>query len=74
MDTIRLRIQTHPSAKLPPLRDLIPKPALRGLYAGLPVALTIGVPAVSVYLSAYEGASFVIGIEISSHLGENCTP
>lgn len=62
MDTIRLRIQIHPSPKLPPLRELIPKPVFRGLYVGLPVSLIIGVPAVSVYLSTYEGAAFVIKI------------
>lgn len=55
LDTMRLRIQTYPSAKLPPLAELIPKPAIRSLYAGLPVAMTIGIPALSVYLATYEG-------------------
>lgn len=57
VDTLRLRIQTHPGATLPSLAELMPKPAVRGLYAGLPVAVVIGIPALSIYLSAYEGES-----------------
>jgi len=69
LDTLRLRIQTYPSAKLPPLAELIPKPAIRGLYAGLPVALTIGIPALSVYLSAYEGAKAFLSTRIQNEDG-----
>ncbi|KAF7973963.1 hypothetical protein HWV62_13932 [Athelia sp. TMB] len=60
VDTLRLRIQTHPGATLPTLAELIPKPAVRGLYAGLPVAVVVGIPALSIYLSAYEGAKALL--------------
>ncbi|KAJ8294702.1 putative mitochondrial carrier C4G8.08 [Rhodotorula toruloides] len=55
LDTIRIRIQTagHP---VPPLRELVPAPRVRGLYAGLPVAIGFSVPALSVYLATYEAS------------------
>ncbi|GAA5994500.1 uncharacterized protein JCM10292_002100 [Rhodotorula paludigena] len=55
LDTLRIRIQTarHP---VPPLRELVPKPRLRSLYAGLPVAIGFSVPALSVYLATYEAS------------------
>ncbi|KAK4057798.1 hypothetical protein OIO90_001017 [Microbotryomycetes sp. JL221] len=54
IDTIRIRIQTYPGSTLPPLTQLVPKPRIRNLYAGLPVAIGFGVPALSAYLMSYE--------------------
>ncbi|KAM0789031.1 hypothetical protein ACM66B_003097 [Microbotryomycetes sp. NB124-2] len=54
IDTIRIRIQTYPGSTLPPLSQLVPKPRIRNLYAGLPVAIGFGVPALSAYLMSYE--------------------
>ncbi|GAA6063734.1 hypothetical protein JCM10212_000773 [Sporobolomyces blumeae] len=53
LDTIRIRIQTA-GAVIPPLRQLVPKPRLQNLYAGLPVAIGFSVPALSVYMLSYE--------------------
>ncbi|ORY78880.1 mitochondrial carrier domain-containing protein [Leucosporidium creatinivorum] len=61
LDTIRIRIQTHPGALVPPLKQLIPKPRLQNLYAGLPVAIGFSVPALSVYLTSYEASKRYFG-------------
>lgn len=53
VDTLRIRIQTHPASLPPPkLAKLLSNPL--ALYRGLPVSLTLGVPALSVYLLSYE--------------------
>lgn len=57
LDSIRIRIQTFPSASLPPWKVLIPQPRLQTLYAGLPVALVFSIPALSIYLTTYESKS-----------------
>jgi len=79
VDTIRIRIQTA-GYPVPPIKELVPRPRIRSLYAGaialsssclvflcveltrslstgLPVAIGFSVPALSVYLSVYEGPS-----------------
>ncbi|GAA5927359.1 uncharacterized protein JCM15063_005873 [Sporobolomyces koalae] len=53
LDTVRIRIQTA-GAIIPPLKQLVPAPRLRNLYAGLPVAIGFSVPALSVYMLTYE--------------------
>jgi hypothetical protein len=55
VDTLRIRVQTWPGKVVPPLHELVPRPRVRTLYAGLPVALGFSVPALSIYLSTYEG-------------------
>ncbi|GAA6007416.1 hypothetical protein JCM10207_006334 [Rhodosporidiobolus poonsookiae] len=55
LDTIRIRVQTA-GPVVPPLKELIPKPRLRHLYAGLPVAVSFSVPALGVYLTTYEAS------------------
>ncbi|GAA5864473.1 hypothetical protein JCM1840_000512 [Sporobolomyces johnsonii] len=55
LDTIRIRIQTA-GPVVPPLRQLVPKPRLQTLYAGLPVAIGFSVPALSVYMMTYESS------------------
>ncbi|GAA96183.1 uncharacterized protein L969DRAFT_84047 [Mixia osmundae IAM 14324] len=59
LDTMRIRIQTAKGSTLPPLRELLPTPRIR-LYAGLPVALAVGVPALTAYLSVFEGSKSLI--------------
>ncbi|SCV70950.1 BQ2448_3712 [Microbotryum intermedium] len=56
LDTLRIRIQTAPGWKVPPLKDLIPQPRVKAMYAGLPVAIAFSVPALSVYLMTYEAS------------------
>ncbi|BGP15411.1 hypothetical protein JCM10213_005089 [Rhodosporidiobolus nylandii] len=60
LDTIRIRMQTA-GAVVPPLRELVPKPRLRHLYAGLPVAVGFAAPALSVYLTTYEASKRYFG-------------
>ncbi|GAA5906557.1 hypothetical protein JCM6882_004469 [Rhodosporidiobolus microsporus] len=60
LDTIRILVQTAPSP-VPPLRELVPKPRLKALYAGLPVALACNVPAMAVYLQTYESSKRFLG-------------
>ncbi|GAA6035738.1 hypothetical protein JCM8097_005676 [Rhodosporidiobolus ruineniae] len=60
LDTIRIRVQTA-GAVVPPLRELIPKPRLKTLYAGLPVAVGFAVPALSIYLTTYEASKRYFG-------------
>ncbi|BGP47427.1 hypothetical protein JCM10450v2_003279 [Rhodotorula kratochvilovae] len=55
LDTLRIRIQTA-GYPVPPIRELVPKPRMRSLYAGLPVAIGFSVPALSVYLATYEAS------------------
>ncbi|GAA5893278.1 hypothetical protein JCM8208_004396 [Rhodotorula glutinis] len=55
LDTIRIRIQTA-GYPVPPIKELVPRPRIRSLYAGLPVAVGFSVPALSVYLSVYEAS------------------
>ncbi|GAA5829818.1 hypothetical protein JCM11251_007893 [Rhodosporidiobolus azoricus] len=55
LDTIRILVQTAPSP-VPPIKELIPKPRLKSLYAGLPVALTFNIPAMACYLTTYEAS------------------
>ncbi|GAA5847686.1 hypothetical protein JCM9279_004984 [Rhodotorula babjevae] len=55
LDTIRIRIQTA-GYPVPPIKELVPRPRIRSLYAGLPVAIGFSVPALSVYLSVYEAS------------------
>ncbi|KAL8290560.1 hypothetical protein RQP46_002818 [Phenoliferia psychrophenolica] len=56
LDTLRIKVQTYPGAIVPPWRDLFPKPRMRSLYAGLPVAVAFSMPALSIYLTSYEGS------------------
>ncbi|SGY79714.1 BQ5605_C008g05208 [Microbotryum silenes-dioicae] len=56
LDTLRIRIQTAPGRTVPPLKELIPHPRVKTLYAGLPVAIAFSVPALSVYLMSYEAS------------------
>ncbi|GAA5986042.1 hypothetical protein JCM11641_005536 [Rhodosporidiobolus odoratus] len=55
LDTIRIRVQTS-GPTVPPLNELVGKGGIRGLYAGLPVAIGFSVPALSLYLTTYEAS------------------
>ncbi|KAI5476901.1 mitochondrial carrier protein [Pseudohyphozyma bogoriensis] len=66
LDTYRIRIQTWPGKVVPGFRTLIPKPRLRTLYAGLPVAIGFSVPALSIYLTTYEASKRFLGQQFLS--------
>lgn len=62
LDTIRVRIQTHPPGTPVPLslRMLVGHPILPRLYAGLPVALGFSIPALATYLTTYDATKLGI--------------
>ncbi|KAM0746545.1 mitochondrial carrier [Meredithblackwellia eburnea MCA 4105] len=72
LDTIRIKIQTYPGVNVPPFRELFPKAGRwRTLYAGLPVAVGLSVPALSIYLTSYEASKRFFGKHL---LPESKTP
>ncbi|KAJ3369907.1 hypothetical protein GGF31_004982 [Allomyces arbusculus] len=66
MDTVKTRIQADAGLRETPvgartaLLDIFRSEGLRGLYRGLPVALVFSVPAVSIYLYAYDETKRVL--------------
>ena len=76
VDTIRVRIQTHPSGTPVPLslRTLVGHPILPRLYAGLPVALGFSVPALATYLTTYDGTSSLPATALKRPYLTKCVP